>query len=168
MNIRYHHPEALYESRFFTHVVAVEEAKTLVYVSGQVSYDRDGIVIGSGDMREQCEQVFRSLTHALKAAGASWSDVVKINGYMVDINPADVNVYREVRARYIGRENMPASTLVGVTRLVHEDLRIEVEVVAAVGATAGVKTTATKKPARNKKRLASRATAGRSSRPPSR
>ncbi|HXI35280.1 MAG TPA: RidA family protein [Burkholderiales bacterium] len=135
MKIRYHHPEALYESRFFTHVVSVEEPKKLVYVSGQVSYDRDGIVV-HGDMREQCEQVFKSLSHALKAAGASWRDVVKINGYMVGLNPADVNVYREVRARHIGREYMPASTLVGVTRLVHEDLRIEVEVVAALGGAA--------------------------------
>ena len=145
MKIRYHHPEALYESRFFTHVVSAEEAKKLVYVSGQVSYDRDGIVVGTGDMREQCEQVFRSLTHALKAAGAGWKDVVKINGYMVDLNPADVNVYREVRARHIGKENMPASTLVGVTRLVHEDLRIEVEVVAALGSRTGKKNTKSKK-----------------------
>jgi len=145
MKIRYHHPEALYESRFFTHVVSAEEAKKLVYVSGQVSYDRDGIVVGTGDMREQCEQVFRSLTHALKAAGAGWKDVVKINGYMVDLNPADVNVYREVRARHIGKENMPASTLVGVTRLVHEDLRIEVEVVAALGSKTEKKNNKSKK-----------------------
>jgi len=153
MKIRYHHPEALYESRFFTHVVSVEEPKKLVYVSGQVSYDRDGIVV-HGDMREQCEQVFRSLTHALESAGAGWNDVVKINGYMVGLNPADVNVYREVRARYVGKEDMPASTLVGVTRLVHEDLRIEVEVVAVLGAAAGTGTAArpAKKPARKKKR----------------
>jgi enamine deaminase RidA (YjgF/YER057c/UK114 family) len=154
MKIRYHHPEELYESRFFTHVVSTEEAKKLVYVSGQVSYDRDGIVV-HGDMLEQCEQVFRSLTHALKAAGASWKDVVKINGYMVNLNPADVNTYREVRARYTGREHMPASTLVGVTRLVHEDLRIEVEVVAALGGTekaAPAKKTPAKKTKRKKKR----------------
>jgi len=134
MRIRYDNPAALYESRFFTHVVSAEGAEKLVYVSGQVSYDRDGIVMGKGDMREQCEQVFKSLTHGLKAAGASWKDVVKVNGYMVNLNPADVNVYREVRSRYFDRERMPASTLVGVQRLVHEDLLIEVEVVAALGA----------------------------------
>jgi enamine deaminase RidA (YjgF/YER057c/UK114 family) len=158
MKIRYHHPEALYESRFFTHVVSAEEAKKLVYVSGQVSYDRDGIVIGKGDMREQCEQVFRSLTHALKAAGATWRDVVKVNGYMVDLNPSDLNVYREVRSRYFEKGQLPASTLVGVQRLVHEDLRIEVEVVAAVGAAAAPAlrpkpaATPARKPARKKKR----------------
>jgi len=158
MKIRYHHPGELYESRFFTHVVSAEEPKKLVYVSGQVSYDRDGIVIGKGDMREQCEQVFRSLTHALKAAGATWKDVVKVTGYMVDLNNSDLNVYREVRSRYFEKGHLPDSTLVGVQRLVHEDLRIEVEVVAAVGVAAGPAVrsrpaaTAAKKPARKKKR----------------
>ena len=150
MKIRYHNPAALYESRFFTHVVSVQEASKLVYVSGQVSYDRDGIVMGH-DLREQCEQIFKSLSHALKAAGATWQDVVKINGYMVNLNPADVNVYREVRSRYFDKDRMPASTLVGVERLVHEDLMLEVELVAAVGA-AGKTAAPVKKPRKSKKK----------------
>jgi enamine deaminase RidA (YjgF/YER057c/UK114 family) len=132
MRVQYHNPGALYEPRFFTHAVSVEGAARLVYVSGQVSYDRDGIVMGQGEMREQCIQVFKSLTHALRAAGASWNDVVKINAYMVDMNPAAVNLYREVRARYLDPKRMPASTLIGVQRLVHEDLKLEVEVIAAL------------------------------------
>src|SRR5207248_2619178 len=80
--------------------------------------------------------IFKTLSHALKAAGATWKDVVKINGYMVNLNPADVNVYREVRSRYFEHEHMPASTLVGIERLVHEDLMLEVELIAAVGASA--------------------------------
>jgi enamine deaminase RidA (YjgF/YER057c/UK114 family) len=124
-------PKELYDPRFFTHAVAVEDAK-LVYVSGQVSYDRDGIVLGQRDMKAQCEQVFKSITHSLRAAGATWSDVIKINGYMVRMNHEAVNTYREVRSRHLDAKQMPASTLVGVDRLVHDDLLIEVEVVAAV------------------------------------
>jgi enamine deaminase RidA (YjgF/YER057c/UK114 family) len=132
MKTQYLNPTALYEPRFFTHAVSIEDGDKLVFVSGQVSYDRDGIVMGKGDVREQCEQVFKSLSHALRAAGASWSDVVKMNGYMVDMAPAALNVFREVRARYLDGKRMPASTLVGVERLVHEDLMLEVELVAAV------------------------------------
>jgi enamine deaminase RidA (YjgF/YER057c/UK114 family) len=88
--------------------------------------------VGQGEMREQCEQVYKSLTHALRAAGAAWGDVIKVNGYMVGLNPAAVNIYREVRSRYFDKSRMPASTLVGVDRLVHEDLLLEVEVIAAV------------------------------------
>jgi enamine deaminase RidA (YjgF/YER057c/UK114 family) len=127
-------PKALFDPRFFTHTVAVEGAATLVFVSGQVSYDRDGIVVGKGDMRVQAEQVFASLANNLKAAGATWLDVVKMNGYMVGMKPDSVNQYREVRARYLDPAAMPASTLVGVERLVHDDLLLEVEVIAALPA----------------------------------
>jgi enamine deaminase RidA (YjgF/YER057c/UK114 family) len=125
-------PNELYDPRFFTHAVAVEGDARIVFVSGQVSYDRDGIVVGEGDMGAQCEQVFKSLTHALRNAGASWSDVIKINGYMVGMTPDNVMTYREVRSRFLDRTNMPASTLVGIDKLIHEDLLIEVEVVAAL------------------------------------
>jgi enamine deaminase RidA (YjgF/YER057c/UK114 family) len=127
-------PKELFDPRFFTHTVAVEGAATLVFVSGQVSYDRDGIVVGKGDMRVQAEQVFASLANNLKAAGATWLDVVKMNGYMVGMKPDSVNQYREVRARYLDPAAMPASTLVGVERLVHDDLLLEVEVIAALPA----------------------------------
>jgi enamine deaminase RidA (YjgF/YER057c/UK114 family) len=128
-------PKELFDTRFFSHAVAVEGATRLVYVAGQVSYDRDGIVVGKGDMRVQCEQVFASLTHALRAAGAGWGDVVKLNAYLVDMSPDSLNVYREVRARYLDPKQLPASTLVGVQRLVHDELLLEVEAVAAVAGT---------------------------------
>jgi enamine deaminase RidA (YjgF/YER057c/UK114 family) len=78
--------------------------------------------------------VFASLANNLKAAGATWLDVVKMNGYMVGMKPDSVNQYREVRARYLDPAAMPASTLVGVERLVHDDLLLEVEVIAALPA----------------------------------
>lgn len=132
MRKQYLNPKEIYHSPFFTHSVAVSGGAKMVYVSGQVSYDRDGFVIGKDDMRAQAEQVFKCLTHNLKAAGATWSDVVKLNGYMVRINADAVNVYREVRSRYLDPKRMPASTLVCVKRLVHDDLLLEVEVIAAV------------------------------------
>lgn len=142
MKTEYLNPKELFEPRFFTHTVAVSGAAKIVYVSGQVSYDRNGAVVGKGDMRAQSEQVFACLTRNLKAAGASWSDVIKMNGYMVRMSPEAVTAYREVRTRFLDPKKMPASTLVGVDRLVHEDLLLEVEVVAAV---AGKARTAKKK-----------------------
>lgn len=142
MKKRYLNPKELFDPRFFTHTVAVEGEFTLVYVAGQVSYDRDGVVVGKGDMRAQAEQVFKSLTHNLKAAGAAWSDVVKLNGYMVRMSPEAVNQYREVRSRFLDPKALPASTLIGVERLVHDDLLLEVEVVAAIAARPAAKSAA--------------------------
>lgn len=132
--MRKHHlnPKELFDPRFFTHTVSIAGPAKLVYISGQVSYDRDGIVVGKGDIGAQSEQVFKSLTHNLRAAGTTWSDVVKMNAYMVDISAEALNIYRGVRGRYLDPNKLPASTLVGVERLVHEDLLLEVELIAAL------------------------------------
>jgi enamine deaminase RidA (YjgF/YER057c/UK114 family) len=132
MRKQYLNPKQLSTPRFYTHAVTVQGEARIVYVAGQVSYDRAGVVFGKGDMRAQCEQVFKNLTHALRAAGAGWDDVVKMNGYMVGMHHEAVDIYRGVRARYLRAGKLPASTLVGVDRLVEPDLLLEVEAVAAV------------------------------------
>jgi enamine deaminase RidA (YjgF/YER057c/UK114 family) len=134
MNKQYLNPKELSMPRFYTHAVTAAGAAKLVYVSGQVSWDAGGNVVGKGDMRAQSEQVFRNVGHALAAAGAGWGDVIKMNGYMVGMHAERVGVYREVRQRFLKEGALPASTLVGVERLVDPDLLLEVEVVAAVGA----------------------------------
>jgi enamine deaminase RidA (YjgF/YER057c/UK114 family) len=128
----YINPKELNQPKFYTHAVTAEGARKLVYVSGQVSWDAAGAVVGKGDMRAQSEQVFKNVTAALKAAGAGWGDIVKMNGYMVGMNAERVTAYREVRQRFLKEGALPASTLVGVEALVHPDLLLEVEVVAAL------------------------------------
>jgi enamine deaminase RidA (YjgF/YER057c/UK114 family) len=120
--------------RFYSHAISVEGPAKLVYVSGQVSMDQDGRVVGVGDMRAQSEQVFKNLTQVLRAAGARWDDVIKMNSYMVGLNAENVAAYREGRSSHLKAKRPPASTLVGVTSLVHPELMLEVEVVAAVAA----------------------------------
>jgi len=132
MKKQYLNPKELNTPRFYSHAVAIENAKKLVYVSGQVSWDARGNVVGKGDMRAQSEQVFGNVTAALRAAGAGWDDVIKMNGYMVGMNAERVGAYREVRTRFLKEGALPASTLVGVEALVHPDLLLEVEVVAVI------------------------------------
>ena len=119
--------------RFYSHAVSIAAPAKLVCVSGQVSWGPDGKVVGAGDMRAQCKQVFQNLTNVLRAAGAGWDDVIKMNGYMVGLSAENVAAYREIRADYLKSAKLPASTLVGVTSLVQPELLLEIEVVAAVG-----------------------------------
>ena len=95
-----------------------------------MAWDATGKVVGKGDMRAQSEQVFNDVAAALAAAGARWDDVVKMNGYMVGMHGERVNAYREVCSRYLKEGALPASTLVGVERLVDPELLLEVEVIA--------------------------------------
>jgi 2-iminobutanoate/2-iminopropanoate deaminase len=137
MDRQYVNPAALgAPPKFYSHAVGITGPAKLIYVSGQVSWGADGKVVGAGDMRAQCEQVFKNLTSVLRGAGAGWNDVIKMNGYMVGVTPDNVAAYREVRSGYLKAKQLPASTLVGVTALVQPELLLEVEVVAAIAGSA--------------------------------
>ena len=127
-------PELGVAPRFYSHAVTIAGPAKLAYVSGQVSWGPDGSVVGKGDMRAQCEQVFRNLNTVLGALGATWSDIVKMNAYMVGINAENVAAFREIRSRHLKPGALAASTLVGVTNLVQPELLLEVEVVVALDA----------------------------------
>src|SRR5436305_7899324 len=116
-------PPELSKPTGYTHVVEATSGKT-VYISGQIALDKDGKVVGEGDMKAQAEQVFKNLQSALTAAGATFKDVVKMNTYMTDMS--QVQAIRDIRARYFG-ETTPASTLVQVVHLARPELMVEIE-----------------------------------------
>jgi reactive intermediate/imine deaminase len=134
-HIKRSNPTSLSTPTSYTHVVEVTGAVKTIYVAGQIALDSGGKVVGEGNMKAQAEQVFRNLQAALTAAGAKFSDVVKMNTYVTDMEQAPA--VREVRARYFG-DATPASTLVQVSRLARPELMLEIEVIAAVPETARV------------------------------
>ena len=85
-------------------------------------------MVGKGDLAAQTRQVFANLEVALKAAGATFADVVKTNYYMRDAS--QVAVVRDIRSKYFTA--LPASTLIEVPRLANPDFLIEIEVIAVV------------------------------------
>jgi enamine deaminase RidA (YjgF/YER057c/UK114 family) len=103
-----------------------------VYISGRVSVNERGELVGKNDLRAQTEQTFANLGRALAASGTSFADVIKTNLYVVGLKPEHVPIIREVRSRYINAAQPPASTLVGVTALVGPDWLIEIEAVAVI------------------------------------
>ncbi len=115
----------------YTHVVAAQGGK-LVFIAGQVAFDKAGNVVGKGALKAQTQQVYLNLRTALAAAGASPKDVVKTVTYIVGYNPAQLPPLREVRQAFYGTAEPPASTLVGVQALAREELLIEIEAFAVV------------------------------------
>ena len=113
----------------YSHVVTVSGADKIVYIAGQLARDIDGNCVGKGDMRAQMEQTFQNLDRCLKAAGATWADVVKTNTFVTDFD--EFQKCGDVRMRYFGVAT-PTSTTVGVTRLAGPDFMIEIEAVAVV------------------------------------
>lgn len=116
----------------FSNTVAVASAGAkVIYVSGQVGYD-DGKT--PDDIGEQAEIAFKKLVNELEAAGATVADVVKINVYIVNLDPEKSKAVGAAKAKYFTQENQPASTWVGVTSLIFPNLLIEVEAIAIVEA----------------------------------
>jgi 2-iminobutanoate/2-iminopropanoate deaminase len=96
----------------YSHVVTVSGSGKIVYTAGQLARDVDGNCVGKGDMRAQMEQTFQNLDRCLKAAGATWADVVKTNTFVTDFD--EFQKCADIRMRYLGVAT-PTSTTVGVT-----------------------------------------------------
>jgi enamine deaminase RidA (YjgF/YER057c/UK114 family) len=129
------HPEKLANfPKIFTQVVTVKTGETkTVYISGQVAIDREGKVVGKGDLGVQAAQVFENLSLALESAGAKPADVVKLNMFVVNMKPEDGKTVGLARRKWFSQENLPTSTMVGVVSLAGPDFLLEVEAIAVVG-----------------------------------
>jgi enamine deaminase RidA (YjgF/YER057c/UK114 family) len=129
---KYINPDTLMTPRGFTQVVTIAGPAKLVFISGQVAIDKEGKVVGPGDLKAQIRQAAANLKAALTAAGASAADIVKTNTYIVNYKQSDYSAMREARAALFPDGEPPASTMVGVTSLAVDGLLVEMEAIAAV------------------------------------
>lgn len=103
-------------------IVTTGPYKTL-YISGQ---------IGAGNtLEEQTKNTFKNLEKQLQLGNATFKDVVKMTTYIVNFNPeTDLPIYRKIRKEFLGTEQYPASTLVGIEKLGKREWLIEIEAIA--------------------------------------
>ena len=100
-----------------------------IYVSGQVSMDADGNVVGEGDIKLQTETVLEHIKTVVEEVGGSMEGIVKVTVFITDMGLYDE--IHEVRRRYF-EEPFPASSMVEVSALIDPRLLIEIEAVAVV------------------------------------
>lgn len=103
------------------------KANRLLFISGQVALDKEGNLVGKGDITLQTQQVMENLKATLEAAGCTFKDVIRISIFLVNLD--DRSKFHDVRKRYFG-QNLPASTLLVVKSLANKDFLVEVEAVA--------------------------------------
>lgn len=125
--------EHLYPTgRGFSQIV-IATGQRQIFVSGQVAIDAQGHVVGKGDLAAQTQQILKNIEFALKEAGATFQHLVRMTIYVVDYDPSKREAMQTVRDRYISADAGPASTLIGVSKLVSDDFLVEIEAQAIVG-----------------------------------
>ena len=102
----------------------------MVIISGQIALDNKGTLIGKDNLVEQEEQVFTNIKNIIEESGGTMDDVIKISIYMADIT--HVQTIRDVRNKFFNQQKPPTSTLVQVSKLVRDDLLIEIEVTVII------------------------------------
>ena len=128
-NVRFSSPDTIQKPPGYSHVVEVTGPGRMVYFAGQLGIDKSGKM--GADAREQMEIAFQNVKAALDSVGASFSDIVKLNLYIVDIG-TNIAHFREVRDKFVNISAPPASTAIGVPQLARPGALFEVEAIVAL------------------------------------
>jgi enamine deaminase RidA (YjgF/YER057c/UK114 family) len=105
------------------------EGGKVLFIAGQTASDKDGNVVGKGDIKAQTRQVFENIKAVLEAGGGSFDNVVMTTTYITDRKYREG--YNEVR-RDIYQQDPPTSTLVIVSGLANPDYLIEIASIAVL------------------------------------
>jgi enamine deaminase RidA (YjgF/YER057c/UK114 family) len=100
----------------------------IIEIAGTTAMDGETLV-GKGDLYTQTAFIFKKIEKALTEAGACMKDVVRTRMYVTDISQweeagrAHAEHFKEIK---------PVASMVEVSKLINEDLLIEIEVTAII------------------------------------
>ena len=106
--------------------VEVGSRSRLVFVSGQLGIDKDGVI--PPDCTSQAELAFANIAAILGEAGMALKDIVRINAFVT--GREHLQPYMQVRNGLFS-DPLPASTLMIVAGFARPEFVVEIEAVAA-------------------------------------
>ena len=95
-----------------------------IHVSGTTGTDPSGKVLAPGDASAQTVQAIRNIENALKRLGMGLEHVVRTRVYVTQIDRWEE--VAKAHAEFFG-EIHPATSLIGVARLIDPEMLVEIE-----------------------------------------
>ena len=102
-----------------------------IYVSGQVSHDDKGNIVGRGDMEVQMRQAYENIQKLLTQYGATLNNVVDETLFVTDMDAAFAAAVKCRQDIFSGTPVL-AITIVQIQRLAFPELMIEIRCVAKI------------------------------------
>lgn len=102
-----------------------------IYVSGQVSHDDKGDIVGRGDMEVQMRQAYANIQNVLAQYGLTMENMVDETLFVTDMDAAFAAAVK-CRQDVFSGSPVVASTIVQIQRLAFPELMIEIRCVAKV------------------------------------
>jgi 2-iminobutanoate/2-iminopropanoate deaminase len=119
-------PEGMHRAPSYVHAI---RAGNTLYIAGQVAYNDQGELLHPNDAAGQAEVVFTNIGKILNAAGADWSNVVKMTTFLID--RADSPVINEIRLRHLSGLRPPHTGLI-IAGIGRPEFRLEAEAIAVI------------------------------------
>jgi 2-iminobutanoate/2-iminopropanoate deaminase len=102
-----------------------------IYVSGQVSHDDDGNIVGQGDMEAQMRRAYANIQKLLAKYGTTMENIVDEIIFVTDMDAAFAAAVK-CRQEIFSGNPVIASTIIQIQRLAFPELMIEIRCVAKV------------------------------------
>lgn len=102
-----------------------------IYLSGQISHDETGDIIGIGDMEAQIRQAYVNIKKLLAEYGAGVENIVDETWFVTDMESVDA-AGGKLRKEIFSESSATALTVVQIERLAFPELLIEIKCVARV------------------------------------
>lgn len=112
----------------YSQAVQTSDYKQVLFCSGQTATGPDGAPPTTSDMTEQVATAFANLCSVLESADMKIADIVRLTVYTTDVD-ALLAAYGSVSEALA--PDLPAMTLIGVSRLAYPELKVEIEATAA-------------------------------------
>jgi enamine deaminase RidA (YjgF/YER057c/UK114 family) len=124
-----HVSEFHWASPALSQAVVINGTPRQLWISGQVGFDSEGVIVGIDDPKRQAEAALENIGRVLAAVNADWRNVAVMRIFATSLGA--LQAVREVRERFLTQPR-PAATGIVVSGLVDPRLLVEIEAMAVL------------------------------------